>query len=465
MELSLQVVQDLAPDQASLNAAKKLLKPANWPMMGQAKTVSSIWGQCQGSGANPYYVMADVADHGYKCTCPSRKFPCKHVLALLWQFANKPADFTAGEPPTWVHEWLGRRRKGSSVKAETPTSNPVKKNIQATEEDDTAVLSPEEQLKRDEAKAARAAKTKAVTDAALRSGLEDFQYWVDDQLRTGMGAMIKELTTRCRQVAARLVDAKATNLASRLDELPASVLSRPNELQALTLLRELGQLVLLTDAWLADSEDYDARRAITSAETRDQVLAHPETLRCNGTWENIGEKIVTRRDGLLSHTTWLLNVSETTPRFAMLQDYYPASAGKREVGLNVGGQLMGELAYYPSRAPCRAFLLEYKVAPEPTGESWPIPQTDLMSGWLQQQSQLPWQEYYPHLLNAGRIAKDNNGRYWWRSVTGAHALPLSNRNLPNLLLGCELEKAFVIWDGEYAELFSVQTAKWGVLSC
>ncbi|MEJ2424086.1 MAG: SWIM zinc finger family protein, partial [Candidatus Thiodiazotropha sp.] len=70
MDISLDVVQELAPDQASLTAAKKLLKPAKWPVKGQAPSVNTIWGQCQGSGANPYYTMADVVDHGYKCTCP-----------------------------------------------------------------------------------------------------------------------------------------------------------------------------------------------------------------------------------------------------------------------------------------------------------------------------------------------------------------------------------------------------------
>lgn len=102
MELPLQVVQDLAPDQSSLGAAKKLLNTSKWPMLGVASELNSIWGQCQGSGANPYLTMADVVDHGYKCTCPSRKFPCKHVLALMWIFSESQDSFNESTPPDWL---------------------------------------------------------------------------------------------------------------------------------------------------------------------------------------------------------------------------------------------------------------------------------------------------------------------------------------------------------------------------
>ena len=37
--------------------------------------------------------MADLRDLGSKCTCPSRKFPCKHVLGLLWLNAEAIVPF------------------------------------------------------------------------------------------------------------------------------------------------------------------------------------------------------------------------------------------------------------------------------------------------------------------------------------------------------------------------------------
>ncbi len=464
MEISLEIVQELAPDQASLNAAKKLLNPTKWPVREKAASLNSIWGQCQGSGAKPYYIMADVVDHGYKCTCPSRKFPCKHVLALMWQFAEGANDFLDKEPPEWVNDWLGRKRKSGTPNPDD--DKPIaKKNINVTQEEELKALSPEEQTKKDAAKQKRAAQTKAKTNATISAGLVELQQWVSDQLRSGIGSFIKEMNERCRRIAARLVDAKATSLASRLDELPAKLMVVRAELQANLAFKELGQLLLLSEAWFADNNDADARLAIATAENRDQVLSNSNTIRHSGIWGNVGEKIVTRRDGLVSHATWLLNTVDDPIRFALLLDHYPASAGRREVGLSVGAQLEGVLAFYPSRYPLRAFLIEHKVLTTESQVSWPKPSTDLWAGYQQQLSQLPWSEHYPYLLNTGRILRDSKGHYWWQDNLAQQHLPLSNANLPQLLLGCELRSAFILWDGDRAELFSAHTEQWGTIAC
>src|SRR5271157_325281 len=94
MALSLENVEALAPDQASLDAARKLLKPGNWPAVA-SNGAGLVWGECQGSGATPYRVVVCETDAGYKCTCPSRKFPCKHSLALIWMRAEGRTAFDA----------------------------------------------------------------------------------------------------------------------------------------------------------------------------------------------------------------------------------------------------------------------------------------------------------------------------------------------------------------------------------
>src|SRR5689334_18025007 len=82
LAFDLKTIEGLAPDQASLSAASRLTKKASWIRLESRDAL--LWGECQGSGANPYRVAVDAGDHGYKCTCPSRKFPCKHALALMW---------------------------------------------------------------------------------------------------------------------------------------------------------------------------------------------------------------------------------------------------------------------------------------------------------------------------------------------------------------------------------------------
>src|SRR5262249_17154543 len=112
MSLTHRAIEAMAPDQSALSAASTLLKPAKWP--SRARSAGLIWGECQGSGANPYRVVADTEEPGSKCTCPSRKFPCKHALALMWMFVEDDAGFRVAEVPDWVKDWLGRRRKGAA---------------------------------------------------------------------------------------------------------------------------------------------------------------------------------------------------------------------------------------------------------------------------------------------------------------------------------------------------------------
>ena len=116
MALSLQNVEALAPDQASLDAARKLLKQSSWPALADNGS-GLIWGECQGSGSTPYRVVVSETDVGYKCTCPSRKFPCKHSLALMWLRADSKVAFAAAPVPAWVSDWLSRRRGPSSASA------------------------------------------------------------------------------------------------------------------------------------------------------------------------------------------------------------------------------------------------------------------------------------------------------------------------------------------------------------
>ena len=205
MTITLQNVEALAPDQPSLKAASKLLKPGKWPLRGQNDATGLIWGECQGSGANPYRVMADSNDHGYKCTCPSRKFPCKHALALMWMFAESAGEFTTGDVPDWVSDWVGRRRKTGGAAPAAEKSDTAKNLKEAQTEEPQAEVDPKK-VARQQAAAAKRAKENL---RAVRAGLDELEQWIADQLRLGLTGFLPEMTDRCRRIAARLVDAKA----------------------------------------------------------------------------------------------------------------------------------------------------------------------------------------------------------------------------------------------------------------
>ena len=107
MILTPEQVLALAPDAASAAAARKLAHPRDWHGLGRSD--HALWGECQGSAR--YQVRVHLPDAAVKCSCPSRKFPCKHGLALMLIAAGQPELVPDAAAPSWVADWLtGRAR-------------------------------------------------------------------------------------------------------------------------------------------------------------------------------------------------------------------------------------------------------------------------------------------------------------------------------------------------------------------
>lgn len=113
----------LSPDAASSKAAKGLQSIGKWPSTGSNE--AAVWGECQGSGSKPYQTQVDLSGPAFKCSCPSRKFPCKHGLALMLLRAGGQVG-EGGEPPEWVSSWLlGRQDKAEKKEAKAAAAAPA----------------------------------------------------------------------------------------------------------------------------------------------------------------------------------------------------------------------------------------------------------------------------------------------------------------------------------------------------
>lgn len=97
----------LATDASSVKAGQKLSKLSGWLTTGTNGTV--LWGEFKGSGKSPYRTQIVLGEPAFKCTCPSRKFPCKHALGLLLGYSENPSAVGQSDPPDWVQEWLDKR--------------------------------------------------------------------------------------------------------------------------------------------------------------------------------------------------------------------------------------------------------------------------------------------------------------------------------------------------------------------
>ena len=407
MALTLDGITALAPDQASLKAAHGLMKAKKWPVRAHGEAL--VWGECQGSGANPYRTVFDCTDHGYKCTCPSRKFPCKHVLALMWMHVEDPSPFAAAEVPGWVTDWLGRRRKTGGGAA-APASSEGKSLAAAKLAEPEAPLDPKAEARRKAATEKRARET----EEALAAAVQDLERWISDQLRTGLSS----------------------------------------------LLAELGKLVLLIRAWQATPLDPELRRMVASAETRDSLLESAQALRVTAHWEVLGEQISTRRDGMVSQATWLVNLDDGSPGFALLLDFFPANLGKRASAFAPGEQFRAELVFYPARVPLRAVIAERSALEARLG--WPkASAADPIAPFLAAQDTAPWLSRAPVLLPAGGFYRAGKA-LWWRSADAAHAFPLANAaGIAEVLRGIELDAAAGLWSGGRLTLLAGQSAAWG----
>src|SRR6266576_4356883 len=80
-----------APNAAAIKNARGVVLKKKLAGLFRSADGTLLFGDCKGSGAENYRPSADFADPSnpdYRCTCPSRQFPCKHSLALLYAYAQ-----------------------------------------------------------------------------------------------------------------------------------------------------------------------------------------------------------------------------------------------------------------------------------------------------------------------------------------------------------------------------------------
>lgn len=437
MAITLEQVQQAAPDQRSLTAASKLLKPSKWPVLEMDVDRGLAWGECKGSGSTPYRVRLDLSDLGYKCTCPSRKFPCKHSLALMWTIAERPDALSAGAVPDWVEEWLGRRRPRKAARPASDASDPAAlapgKDIRSAVEVEE-IVDPEEQARRAERAAKAAARRKATREKKVLAGLDELETWLADVLAEGLGAFPPRASERCRQIAARLVDAQAGGLATWLDELPGALFAQPDRVRTDWLAEELGHIALLMHAYrrqqaLPPGLREDVRRRVGWTVKRDDLLNDADALRVRDTWTVVGVQSVTQVDHLVRHETWLRRHTEgASPEWALLLDFLPVSGGARPP-YGPGEVFVAEVVYYPSAWPLRAQLVSKQTPPDgvvPAGafHGAAAGLDEAMTRALMVRAVQPWQDPIPVLVDGVHVGTVGSGAVL-ADIDGTAMVPLA----------------------------------------
>jgi hypothetical protein len=326
-----QHVLSLVSDAGVARDGEKLAKPARWLSLGCDERAA--WGEHQGSGAEPYKTQIELDEPAFKCTCPSRKFPCKHAVGLFLLLAKQPDAFARTEPPVWVNDWLAARAKKAAAKKVESLPDP-------------------------EVQSARA----AARDAKVAAGLEELELWLHDLVRSGLGAEQVRNYEYWDRIAARMVDAQAPGIARILRKMAGLPYTGNDWVER--MLDYAGRLFLLVESYkrletLPQAVQADVRAIIGWSQKQEEITTQAglrdEWLVVYSDME-IEDRLRTRRAML---------IGRNTQQTALLLDF---AFGKAtfETFYAVGTHMDAEVVFYPSAYPLRAVIKQrHRVLSDP----------------------------------------------------------------------------------------------------
>lgn len=413
----------LAPDASSQKAGKGLSTAASWVSKGAS--TAAVWGECKGSGSKPYQTQIDLSALVFRCSCPSRKFPCKHGLGLLLLHAANSASFTETEPPAWVTEWLTKRAEREEKKVEK-REKPVDEVAQA--------------------------KRRQAREQSIGTGTEELLLWMKDIVRNGLLATQSTANTALfASMVRRMIDAKAPGLASMIRELER--IDTYSDGWQSTFVDKLSQLYTVVQGFrnratlpapIAADIDTAVGFTIEQEELRQQQGIED-------TWFILG-KTDSENDGILAEHTWLYGMNSNT--YALIRQFSARGQGKALI-LETGSSVQGELVFYPSAVPLRAIVKRYNIVHAPLHAQAFLHWQQVAEEEANERAQLPISAERPRLVHSVRATYANDR--WWLVDSSNKAVSVRNADFSMYTLlsvtgGVAADVAVVGCDNSYTVL-------------
>jgi SWIM zinc finger len=401
-------VLGLAPDAAVAKAAHGQAIRSRWRGLGHDE--HAVWGECRGSGASEYQAAAALSDYATKCSCPSRKVPCKHALGLLLLLAG--GDVPAASSPGWVGDWLAARSRHQ------PAGPGLTAGAAASQ---AAAPDPEARQRR-----------AASRDRKVDAGVAELRRWLDDLIRSGLAAAQAQPWTWWDSMARRMIDAQARGLAGyvrRLAEIAAAGSLRPDWPER--MLDQIGALHLLCEAWtrrdVLPPDTFEALRTrVGYTRTVSEVVQAGE--RVTDVWAVLGQRL--DDDGQLTSLRQWLWGEGTGSVVTYLA--FAVSGQPLEPGLPPGMRTAATVILYPGSRPHRVLIADREDTSRPLGR---LPGA---AAWDQALGRVagvlavdPWADIVPlsvrdvTVLPGADAAAGHAGAWLLRDRTGA-AVPLAS---------------------------------------
>jgi hypothetical protein len=391
LNLSEEQILALAPDESSKKSGKDLANPSKW--VTKAFNDAALWGECQGSGSKPYQTQIDINNIAFKCSCPSRKFPCKHGLGLLLLYARQKNSFSASDAPAWVSEWLAKRTEKQEKQVEKK-DKPVDEVAQA---------------KRQQARQLK-----------VSDGIEELKVWVKDIVRNGILNMPEKGEAYFLNMAKRMVDAQAPGLAGMIRGLAETNFYA--EGWQTKFMDQLLRIYMIAEAYgninsLNDSLQQDIRTWIGFTQNQEELKEQ------NGivdTWLVLGKQI-TEEDTITTERNWLYGVN--TNSYALVLQFIIRGQGA-QLALTPGLFVQAELVFFPSLSPLRAIIKRQITTNAVTAfkgfANWnEVAQTETILN-----AALPFRSERPFILH--QLKPVNYNGQWWLQDTQQKMMQLRN---------------------------------------
>lgn len=387
MLLTEEHVLALAPDDASRKAGVALASPGKWVSKGASS--EALWGECQGSGSKPYQTQVDTVNVAFKCSCPSRKFPCKHGIGLMVLYARQKDTFTDNTPPAWVSEWLAKRSEKKAEKVEKPVDESAQaKRLQARQQ-------------------------------KVADGIAELMLWMKDIVRNGLLSVPEKGGAYWENMARRMVDAQAPGLAG--------------------MVRSLGEINFFADGWQSSFLDQLVRmhlviQGYAHAEALPEALQqelrtmigftqNQEALKMEtgikDTWLVLSKQ-VKEEENLITERYWLYG--QQSRQSALVLQFYVKNQTRPEVFLTPGIAMQAELVFFPAATPLRA-IIKYPVT------NTPAPAMAGMEGWDQVTAtetnlyeQMPVRSERPYIVQ--QLTPVQHNMQWWLKDKEEKLMPL-----------------------------------------
>ncbi|WP_337041522.1 SWIM zinc finger family protein [Emticicia sp. 17c] len=400
-------VTQLAPDASSLKSGKELANERKWVSFARNERV--LWGEVQGSGKDPYRTQIDLQHIAFKCSCPSRKFPCKHGLGLLFIFARNPDTIKhQADEPAWVADWMNKRETKAEAKVEKEIS----------QEDAPKKL--EKQLKDKE-------KRQNERQLKVEAGVAELELWLRDLVRTGFLSLPEKGNAFFEKTAARMVDAQATGLANLVRgfnkinfyqganwHTEALALSADIYL----LLESFKNLDKLPPLWQEDIKN----RIGWNTSQKDLLAESNDSSIITDTWLVIGRQTETEED-ITIQRNWLYGF--TSGQYALILNFAYKNTPMPNL-LIEGGFIEATLVFYQSNAPLRAIIKEQTnssaVVDTVNRKGIYTYWEQMQEAFAQQLAANPWLNNVPYMVE--KLTLVTNNSQWLLQDTEGGLMPL-----------------------------------------